>query len=76
MTDFDSKVTAFLTERRKSGDGWTSIAEIRAACPLAELDAARVGTNLSTYVLLVPGIETRGGWDLGQQFQVRMRESA
>jgi len=74
MTDFESKVTAFLTERRKSGDGWTSLAELRGHVnPDAQ---SELGYSFATHVRLVPGIETRGGWALGQQFQVRMRESA
>jgi hypothetical protein len=74
MTDFDSKVTAFLTERRKTGDGWTSIAEIREH--VKPPSQTKVCYSLSCYVRLVPGIEMRGGWELWQQFQVRMKESA
>lgn len=72
MTPFESTVSAFLTERRKQGDGWTPISEIRAVVKSAS------GTNLSmslaTHVRLVPGVEVRGGWALGQPFQVRMKE--
>lgn len=72
MTDFNAKVIAFLAERRKSGDGWTRLAEIREHVnPKSE---SKLSCSLATYVRIVPGVEVRGGWALGQQFQVRMKE--
>lgn len=72
MTDFESKVLAFLNERRKQGDGWTSVREIRDVVKPAS--GSKLGCSLATYVRIVAGVETRGGWATGQQFQVRMKE--
>jgi len=72
MNTFESAVSAFLTDRRKHGDGWTSISDIREV--VKPKSDTKLYTGLATYVRLVPGVEVRGGWALGQPFQVRMKE--
>lgn len=72
MTPIETRILAFLTERRRQGEGWTSIAEIRAEVKPAT--GSNISHSLSMYSRVLPGVESRGGWGLGQQFQVRMKE--
>lgn len=67
MTPIESNILALLTERRRHCDGWTSLNDIRRAVKF------RVDFLAST-VSRIPGVVSRGGWDLGQQFQVRLKE--
>lgn len=72
MNTFETTVAAFLSDRRAQGEGWTSISEIREV--VKPKSGTKLSMSLATYVRLVPGVEVRGGWALGQPFQVRMKE--
>lgn len=67
MTPIESHILALLTERRRQGEGWTSLNDIRRAVKFR-------GDYLASAVSRIPGVESRGGWELGQQFQVRLKE--